>query len=97
MKALLMRSHGDLSGLALDEVPRPTLPDPHHVLVRVKAAALNHLDLWTREGLPGVALQLPHVLRSDGAGPVEWVGSAVQRVQPGDRVLINPARACYRC
>ena len=92
-----MRSHGDLSGLALDEVPRPTLPDPHHVLVRVKAAALNHLDLWTLEGLPGVALQFPHVLGGDGAGVVEEVGSAVQRVQPGDRVLINPGISCYRC
>jgi NADPH:quinone reductase-like Zn-dependent oxidoreductase len=97
MKALLMRGHGDLSNLAVGEIPKPQLPDARHALVRVKAAALNHLDLWTLEGLPDISLQFPHVLGGDGAGVVEEVGSEVLTVKPGDRVMINPGISCYRC
>jgi NADPH:quinone reductase-like Zn-dependent oxidoreductase len=97
MKALLMRAHGDLSTLAIGDVPRPQLPDSGHVLVRLKAAALNHLDLWTLAGLPGISLRFPHILGGDGAGIVEEVGSDVTSVKLGDRVMLNPGISCYRC
>ena len=97
MKALLMRAHGDFSNLAVGQVPKPTLPDSRHVLVRLKAAALNHLDLWTLGGLPGISLAFPHILGGDGAGVVEEVGSEVRAVKPGDRVMINPGISCYGC
>src|SRR2546430_16735182 len=94
MKALLMRAHGDISGLAVGEVPAPELPDSRHVLVRLKAAALNHLDLWTLAGLPGISLRFPHILGGDGAGVVEEGGGEVTSVKPGDRVLKIGRASC---
>ncbi len=92
-----MRGHGDRSQLAPADLPAPTLPSPRHALVRIGAAALNHLDLWTLHGLPGLTLRFPHVLGGDGAGVVEEVGAEVQGLRPGDRVLINPGLACGHC
>lgn len=67
------------------------------VLVRVRAAALNHLDLWTLKGLPGLTIHPPHILGGDAAGVVEETGSAVRSVKVGDRVLLNPGLSCGRC
>src|SRR5262245_2076902 len=97
MKALLMRGHGDLDQLAVGEIAAPSIADSHQVLVRLKAAGLNHLDLWTLSGLPGISLRLPHILGGDGAGVVEQVGERVTSVKPGDRVMINPGISCYHC
>ncbi len=97
MKALVMRGHGDLSQLALVSVPKPRIRGPGEVLVRLSSAALNHLDLWTLRGLPGLSLTFPHVLGADGAGVVEAVGDGVRSVRPGDKVMINPGIACYAC
>ncbi len=63
----------------------------------LRAAALNHLDLFVVRGLPGVTHAFPHVLGADGAGIVESVGPAVTRVKVGDRVLLNPGVSCQRC
>jgi len=92
-----MCRHGDLSQLEVADVPPPRVIDPGDVLIRVRAAALNHLDLWTLRGLPGLSLEFPHVLGADGAGTVAEVGDGVARVAVGDRVLINPGLSCYRC
>lgn len=97
MRALVIRGHGDLSQLAVGEVPRPELTGPRQVRVRLRAAALNHLDLWTLHGLPGLSLPFPHVLGGDGAGEVDAVGAEVRSVKTGDGVMINPGVACYRC
>jgi NADPH:quinone reductase-like Zn-dependent oxidoreductase len=97
MKALVIRGHGDLGQLAVAEVPAPTLSGPGQVRVRLAASALNHLDLWTLHGLPGLSLQFPHILGADGAGVVEGVAADVRSVRPGDRVMLNPGIACYRC
>jgi NADPH:quinone reductase-like Zn-dependent oxidoreductase len=70
------------------EVPRP-VPGPNDVLVAVRAAALNHLDLWVRAGWPALKLHFPHVLGADGAGVVAEAGSNVTAFKPGDRVVIN--------
>jgi NADPH:quinone reductase-like Zn-dependent oxidoreductase len=92
-----MRGHGDLSQLQLAEVPTPEISAPGDVRIAIRAAALNHLDLWTLHGLPGLDLAFPHVLGGDGAGVVDAVGNGVQRVKPGDRVMFNPGISCYRC
>ncbi len=92
-----MRGHGDLSQLAEAEIPAPTIRGDGDVLIRLKAGALNHLDLWTLEGLPGLSLEFPHILGGDGAGVVEAVGAGVERLKPGDRVMFNPGISCYRC
>jgi NADPH:quinone reductase-like Zn-dependent oxidoreductase len=97
MKALLMRGHGGLEQLAVGEIAPPPIADQHHVLVRLKAAGLNRLDLWTLGGLPGISLRFPHILGGDGAGVVEQVGEQVRSVKPGDRVMINPGISCYQC
>jgi NADPH:quinone reductase-like Zn-dependent oxidoreductase len=97
MKALVIRGHGDAAQPGVSEIPTPVVSRPSDVLVRLRAAALNHLDLWTLRGLPGLALSFPHVLGADGAGTVEQTGSDARRVRPGDRVLINPGISCYHC
>lgn len=97
MKALVLRGHGDLSQLAIADVPAPETRAPTDVRIRLRAAALNHLDLWTVRGLPGLSLRFPHVLGGDGAGVVDAVGAGVTRVKPGDAVLFNPGISCYRC
>ena len=97
MRAVVIAGHGDLSQLALADAPEPEVRRPLDVRVRLKAAALNHLDLWTVRGLPGLTLEFPHILGGDGAGIVDTVGPGVTRVKPGDAVLFNPGISCYRC
>ncbi len=65
--------------------------------VAIKAAALNHLDLFVAEGLPGGPDRFPHIVGADGAGVVESVGDGVASVRPGDRVMLNPGISDYTC
>lgn len=67
------------------------------VRVRVRAAALNHIDLWTVRGVPGIRIHPGWILGADGAGVVEETGSAVTRVRPGDTVILNPGVSCGAC
>ncbi|MFQ5703313.1 MAG: zinc-binding dehydrogenase [Gemmatimonadales bacterium] len=92
-----MRGHGDFSQLELADVAKPAVLHDGDVRIKLAAAALNHLDLWTLRGLPGLELSLPHILGGDGAGVVDEVGSAVTTVRPADRVMINPGISCYKC
>jgi len=70
------------------EYPDPEI-DRDEVLVDIKAAALNHLDIWTRRGMPGIDLEMPHIPGSDGAGVVEDVGEDVTRFEAGDHVALS--------
>ena len=79
------------------DVPASLPPGPDDVRVAVRAAALNHLDLFVIRGLPGIAYEFPHILGADGAGVIDAVGTAVTAVRPGDRVLINPGVSDYTC
>lgn len=96
MKAIFFNEHGDLSQVRYGDVPPPTIGD-HDVLVAVKAAALNRLDLWVLEGWPALKLHLPHVMGSDGAGVIAAVGAAVTGWAVGDRVAVDPTVSCGRC
>ncbi|WP_137284808.1 zinc-binding dehydrogenase [Halorussus salinisoli] len=96
MKAVQFSDHGDRSVIEYDEFPDPT-PDRDEVLVDVKAGALNHLDVWTRKGLPGLTLDMPHVPGSDAAGVVLEVGEDVTRFEPGDRVAVSAGVYCGKC
>lgn len=87
MKAVQYSAHGGRDVITYDDVPDPE-PDRDEVLVDVKAAALNHLDVWIRRGMPGLDLELPHIPGSDMAGVVTETGSDVERLQPGDRVAL---------
>lgn len=97
MRALTLTAVGGLEHLRVQELPEPAIESPGDVLIRVHAFALNHLDLFVAEGLSGVNYSFPHVVGSDGAGTVAAVGSAVSRLQPGDRVMINPTLFCRTC
>ncbi len=97
MKALALTGAGGIERLAVVELPRPAVAEPGDALVRIRTAALNRLDLFVADGLPGVRYTFPHIVGADGAGVVEAVGPAVSRVRPGDRVMINPGISCGRC
>lgn len=97
MRALTLTGTGGLERLRAQDVPAPTLRAEDDVMVRVRCAALNRLDLWMVGGLPNAEPVFPHVVGSDGAGEVEAVGAAAGRWRPGDRVLINPGVSCGRC
>lgn len=96
MKAAYFEEHGGPEVLRVGELPDP---EPRHceALVRVRAAALNHLDLWARRGLPGLELEMPHIGGSDIAGVVEETGVGVEGWESGDRVIVNPSLWCGRC
>ncbi len=96
MKAIVFRKHGGPEVLEVAELPLPQ-PGARGVRVRVKAVALNHLDLWVRTGWPGLNLPLPHVLGSDVAGVVDAVGVEVSDLAPGTEVLVNPGISCGVC
>jgi len=70
---------------------------PTEVLVRVRAVALNHLDLWIRRGLPRLRLTFPHIAGADVAGVVERVGGAVRSVRAGQEVVLAPGISCGVC
>lgn len=94
MKAAIFREFGSPEVLRYEEVPDPK-PRKDQVLVRVKACAMNHLDLWVRKGLPGV--KLPHILGSDVAGEIVQIGEYVAGLQVGQRVLLAPMHFCGHC
>lgn len=97
MKAIRFDQHGDSPDvLKLVQLPDPK-PGVNEVLVDLKAAGLNHLDIWVRNGLPGVKLHMPHIPGSDGAGIVAEVGVGVTHVKPGDRVILSPGMGCGHC
>ena len=96
MKAIAITAHGGMEKVQYTDVERPTL-GPREVLIETRAAALNHLDIWVRNGLPGSKLTMPHVLGADGAGVVAEVGPEVSRLRVGERVLINPGLNCGVC
>jgi NADPH:quinone reductase-like Zn-dependent oxidoreductase len=94
MKAVRIHQFGGPEVLRYEDVPDPQLRKDQ-VLVRVRACALNHLDVWVRKGLPGV--KLPHILGSDIAGEVVEIGEYVTGFQTGQRVLISPLSYCGHC
>lgn len=96
MRAIAFDRHGDASVLKRVELPDPPL-GANAVRVKVKAVALNHLDVWVRRGWPGLKLELPHVLGSDVAGVVDQVGSEVRDLAPGTEVVLNPGLSCGAC
>lgn len=96
MKAIVFEKHGGPDVLRYTEAPTPTI-GANEVLVRVKACALNHLDLWVRRGLPGVPIPLPHIPGSDIAGEVAEVGSGVTTVRLGQKVVLAPGVTCGKC
>jgi NADPH:quinone reductase-like Zn-dependent oxidoreductase len=101
VRALTISAHGGLDQLQYrTDLPIPELREPTDVRIRMRAAALNHLDLFVLAGLPGVTITPPWIMGAEGAGVVEAVGPAVREIAPGDHVIINPGisdRTCEFC
>jgi len=96
MKAVLFKEHGGPEKLTYEDLPTPVI-GPEDVRVRVKVCALNHLDIWIRQGNPAYPIPLPHVSGSDVAGVVEQVGTQVVGVTVGARVFVSPGLSCWKC
>src|SRR5258705_415984 len=101
MRGLTISAHGGVDRIEYrDDLAEPRLERDQDVRIRMRAAALNHLDLFLLGGLPGVAITPDWVLGADGMGVVESVGAAVTSVAVGDTVVINPGisdRTCEYC
>ena len=96
MKAAVITEHGGLDKVNLVEIAKPR-PGRGEVLIQVKSAGLNHLDIWVRKGGRGITLSMPHILGSDAAGVVSEMGDGADGFAVGDEVIINPGISCRRC
>jgi NADPH:quinone reductase-like Zn-dependent oxidoreductase len=94
MKAVFLETHGGNDVLQYGDRPEPE-PGPGEVRVAIRAAALNHLDLFVRDGVPGVTL--PQIAGADGSGVVDALGPGAEGAAPGDRVLLQPGLYCNAC
>jgi NADPH:quinone reductase-like Zn-dependent oxidoreductase len=90
MKAVLLYEHGPAEKLqVVADYPMPE-PGPGEVRVKVAAAALNYLDVWVRNGWPGIKLNYPHIPGADASGTIDALGEGVNGWVVGDRVAIDP-------
>jgi NADPH:quinone reductase-like Zn-dependent oxidoreductase len=97
MKAIIFKEHGGPDKLEfVTDFPEPVINE-EEVLIKVKACALNQLDIFTRNGSPTLKLPLPHIPGSDVSGVIEKLGSQVRGWNIGDRVVINPGKWCNSC
>jgi NADPH:quinone reductase-like Zn-dependent oxidoreductase len=96
MKAVVLREHGGPEVLRYEDIPDP-IAGTGEALVRVRACALNRLDIWTRMGQAGRNVPLPHILGNDIAGEVVSLRTPVEGIAPGERVMVSPGTSCGRC
>ena len=96
MKGILFSQHGGIDVLKYAECPTPKIGETE-ALIAVEACGLNHLDIWIRQGLPGIQIPMPHIMGSEIVGKVERAGSQVTHVKKGDRVLVAPGVHCGIC
>ena len=97
MNAVTFHQHGGPEQLLYEDVPVP-VPQAGEVLVRVRACALNHLDIWIRQGIPNYPITLPHISGCDVSGVVERIGEAVQSpFSIGQPVVVSPGISCWQC
>jgi NADPH:quinone reductase-like Zn-dependent oxidoreductase len=98
MKATVFKEHGSVDKLVYTDFAEPEISSSE-VLVNVKACGINHLDIWVREGMPGVTLPLPHILGCEIAGEIAGIGCEikVRDLSIGQRVLIAPGISCGKC
>lgn len=97
VKAIRIHRHGGPEVLQIDDLPIPDAKGAGHLLIKVRAAAMNHLDLWVRQGLPGVKIPLPLIPGCEGSGIVEGCGTGVKNFKKGDEVVISPGTSCGLC
>ena len=96
MKAVAIRAGGGPEVVRIEDLPPPRAA-AGEVVIEVRAAALNHLDIWVRSGRRGAGQAGPHILGSDAAGVVAEVGPGAESARVGQEVILNPALSCGRC
>ena len=96
MKTTLFQKHGGPEVLEYTDFPTPE-PKAGEILVRLHAAALNRMDLFVRNGWPGLKLELPHINGADGTGEIAQLGNDISGFNIGERVVINPNLGCGKC
>jgi len=96
MRALIFHEHGGVDKLRIEDVPPPKA-GPAEVMVKVKACALNYVDIWARRGPASPRVPLPHISGSDIAGEVADLGPGSEKLEVGQRVVISPGISCGRC
>lgn len=96
MKAAVIYEHGGLECVRVEQIAEPKVAE-NEVILEIRSAALNHLDIWVRKGRPGLQVQMPHIIGSDAAGVVVETGPGVHGVDIGDEVILNPALSCGCC
>jgi NADPH:quinone reductase-like Zn-dependent oxidoreductase len=97
MKAAVFHEHGGPEVLSYEDIDTPTI-NPDQVLVNVKYVALNHLDLFVRGGIPGLKLEMPHILGSDISGEISEIGANVgEKFNIGQKVIVDPGISCGTC
>jgi NADPH:quinone reductase-like Zn-dependent oxidoreductase len=97
LKAVRLHGYGGVEKLRYEETEPPKLASPTDAIVQLKAAALNHIDIWNRLGFTGMEVEMPHILGGDGAGVVVETGAEVNHVKKGDAVCLYPATGCGQC
>jgi NADPH:quinone reductase-like Zn-dependent oxidoreductase len=97
LKAIRIHAHGGVDQLHYEDAPDPEIASPRDIIVKLEAAALNHIDIWVRLGATGMKIPMPHILGADGAGVVVEVGSEVQSVCSGDKVCLYSFTGCGEC
>ena len=97
MKAVRMHGYGGAEQLFYESCEAPRIVEPDEVIVKLKAAALNHIDIWNRMGATGITVAMPHILGADGAGVVVETGAKVENLKAGDAVCLYPPTGCGQC
>jgi len=97
LKAIRIHAHGGIDQLRFEDAPDPKITSLRDVIVKLEAAALNHIDLWVRMGATGMKIPMPHILGADGAGVIVEVGNAVKSVRTGDKVCLYSFTGCGEC
>ena len=97
MKAIRIHAHGGADQLRYEDAEEPRITAPEEVIVKLNAAALNHIDIWVRMGATGMQIPMPHILGADGAGVVVEVGAGVKSVRTDEKVCLYSFTGCGAC
>ncbi len=92
-----MHGYGGTEQLFYESCEPPKITEPDEVIVKLKAASVNHIDIWNRIGATGMVVAMPHILGADGAGVVAEAGAKVENVKVGDAVCLYPPTGCGQC
>jgi NADPH:quinone reductase-like Zn-dependent oxidoreductase len=97
LKAVRIHGHGGIDRLRYEEAPEPKLASATDAVVELRAASVNHIDIWNRRGLTGIKIAFPRILGGDGAGVVSEIGDEVVNIKTGDAICLYPPSGCGRC